>query len=79
MSAATPRQPLRVVITGESSGIGAATALAFAREGATLMLAARGMAGLESIARSCRGGRPSSHQGPLQRTEFPRFRHPQAG
>ncbi len=55
MSAATPRRPLRVVITGASSGIGAATALAFAREGATLVLAARGMAGLESIARSCRG------------------------
>lgn len=55
MTATARRPALRIVITGASSGIGAATALAFAREGATLMLAARGQAGLESIARSCRG------------------------
>ncbi|WP_019517290.1 SDR family oxidoreductase [Sphingomonas sp. Mn802worker] len=41
---------LRVVITGASSGIGAATALAFAKKGAHLVLAARGQAGLEDIA-----------------------------
>lgn len=40
----------RVVITGASSGIGAATAVAFARRGAHLVLAARGTAGLEDIA-----------------------------
>jgi short-subunit dehydrogenase len=45
---------LRVVITGASSGIGAATALAFARQGAHLMLGARGRAGLEDVARRCR-------------------------
>ena len=45
---------LRVVITGASSGIGAATALAFARQGAALVLGARGEAGLEDIARRCR-------------------------
>ncbi|WP_037488313.1 SDR family oxidoreductase [Sphingomonas phyllosphaerae] len=44
----------RVVITGASSGIGAATALAFARHGAHLVLAARGAAGLEDIAARCR-------------------------
>lgn len=44
----------RVVITGASSGIGAATAIAFAREGARMVLAARGRAGLEDIAARCR-------------------------
>jgi short-subunit dehydrogenase len=43
----------RVVITGASSGIGAATAIAFAREGAHLVLGARGREGLEDIARQC--------------------------
>jgi len=44
----------RVVITGASSGIGAATAIAFAQGGARLVLGARGEAGLEDIARRCR-------------------------
>jgi len=48
------RSNLRVVITGASSGIGAATAIAFAREGARLVLGARGREGLEDIARRCR-------------------------
>ncbi|MCH5719189.1 SDR family oxidoreductase [Niabella hibiscisoli] len=39
-----------VVITGASSGIGKAAALAFAREGARLILAARGQQGLEDTA-----------------------------
>ncbi|WP_242096838.1 SDR family oxidoreductase [Sphingomonas sp. CROZ-RG-20F-R02-07] len=46
--------PLRVVITGASSGIGAATAIAFAAQGARLMLGARGEAGLADIANRCR-------------------------
>lgn len=46
--------PIRVVITGASSGIGAATALAFARQGASLILAARGRAGLDDVAARCR-------------------------
>jgi short-subunit dehydrogenase len=48
------RPATRIVITGASSGIGAATAIAFARKGARLVLGARGQAGLEDIARRCR-------------------------
>lgn len=44
----------RVIITGASSGIGAATAIAFAEQGARLVLGARGEAGLEDVARRCR-------------------------
>lgn len=43
-----------VVITGASSGIGRATALAFAREGASLVLAARTLSSLEIVAEQCR-------------------------
>jgi NAD(P)-dependent dehydrogenase (short-subunit alcohol dehydrogenase family) len=47
--------PLRVVvITGASSGIGRATAHAFAREGAHLVLAARQVDDLNSTAAECR-------------------------
>jgi short-subunit dehydrogenase len=53
-AAATRSAPKRVVITGASSGIGAATAIAFAERGARLVLAARGEAGLEDIAARCR-------------------------
>ena len=53
------RSNLRVVIMGASSGIGAATAIAFAREGADLVLGARGQEGLDDVARRCfeAGGR----------------------
>lgn len=44
----------RVVITGASSGIGAATAEAFARRGARLVLAARGGQGLDDVVERCR-------------------------
>lgn len=44
----------RVVITGASSGIGAATAIAFAKQGSHLVLCARGKEGLDDIARRCR-------------------------
>jgi NAD(P)-dependent dehydrogenase (short-subunit alcohol dehydrogenase family) len=46
-----------VVLTGASSGIGKAAALAFAARGDRLVLAARGLAGLTSVAARC-GGDP---------------------
>ena len=49
-----PSTPKRVVITGASSGIGRATAEAFARTGARLVLAARSGDALEEVAAACR-------------------------
>jgi short-subunit dehydrogenase len=43
-----------VVITGASSGIGKACAIAFAREGARIVIAARDVAKLEQTANTCR-------------------------
>jgi short-subunit dehydrogenase len=43
----------RVVLTGASSGIGRATALAFARQGASLVLASRNEPSLQDVAAAC--------------------------
>ncbi|WP_306286164.1 SDR family NAD(P)-dependent oxidoreductase [Sphingomonas sp. Ant20] len=53
MSADQPLAGHRVVITGASSGIGAATAVAFAAAGARVVLGARGREGLDDVARRC--------------------------
>ena len=65
------RTAKRVVITGASSGIGAATAIAFARQGARLMLAARGQAGLDDIAAKCRAVGGRAHVRVLDVTDAP--------
>lgn len=44
----------RILITGASSGIGRALALAYAQEGASLVLLGRDVARLDDVARACR-------------------------
>jgi NADP-dependent 3-hydroxy acid dehydrogenase YdfG len=44
-----------VMITGASAGVGRATAIAFARQGARIGLLARGSAGLDGVLRDVEG------------------------
>jgi len=59
MALTRPLAEAVVVITGASSGTGAATALEVARNGGTVVLAARGESALDAVAERCRafGGR----------------------
>jgi NAD(P)-dependent dehydrogenase (short-subunit alcohol dehydrogenase family) len=59
MALTRPLAQAVVVITGASSGAGAATALEVARQGGTVVLAARGEPALDAVAERCRafGGR----------------------
>ncbi len=59
MALTRPLAEAVVVITGASSGTGAATALEVARNGGTVVLAARGEPALDAVAERCRasGGR----------------------
>src|SRR6476620_6571138 len=50
----------RVLVTGASSGIGAATALAFAQRGATVGICARREERLAQVLDACRSDSPSS-------------------
>lgn len=54
MSHREHKDPLRVVVTGASSGIGQATAQRFARRGARVVAAARNLDALEQVAADCR-------------------------
>ncbi len=68
----------RVVIPGASSGLGRAAALALARQGARLALAARRAALIEELAAECHAAGaaataiPAPHQRPARRISAPR-------
>jgi short-subunit dehydrogenase len=59
-----------VWVTGASSGIGEALALAFSREGAKVVLSARNVAALEGVRASCDGGTDRHLVLPLDLIQF---------
>jgi short-subunit dehydrogenase len=59
-----------VVITGASSGIGAAAARAFADQGAVVVLLARSQAGLEDVAQSIRAQGGTAHTYPVDLSDL---------
>jgi short-subunit dehydrogenase len=59
----------RVVITGASSGIGAATAVVFAAAGARVVLGARGREGLDDVASRCAAAGGSAIVRPVDCTD----------
>jgi 3-hydroxy acid dehydrogenase / malonic semialdehyde reductase len=62
----TPLARQWIVITGASSGFGAAAALAFARQGAQLLLGARRLDRLETVVQQARtAGSPGAYAHPL--------------
>lgn len=62
-----------VWVTGASSGIGEAVALAFSREGARLVLSSRNTAELERVRKACDGGAERHFVLPLDLTQVDQF------
>ena len=62
-----------VWVTGASSGIGEAVALAFSREGARLVLSSRNTAELERVRKACDGGAERHLVLPLDLTQVDQF------
>lgn len=58
-------QPKSILITGASSGIGAALALAYAAPGVTLFLGGRDSAKLQQVAEQCRAKGAAAHPSPV--------------
>ena len=65
MTTQTPRdfrRPTSILITGASSGLGAALARAYAGPGVTLALGGRDPSRLEAVSRDCRGAGAAAHE-----------------
>lgn len=62
VAAVDPMENKVVVITGSSSGIGAKTAIAFAKEGAILVIHGTNSLRLNSVANECEQASPSNYR-----------------